>query len=175
MRTTLILAAGLGLAALSGAAQAQVLASADNSNITPLTNNLNSFPWPLDGGSLTTLTFKTTKPNEVVELSFSGYCGYTQVNGASPAGATSLGVVADYFAVDGGIANSGPALTMCDYQSPGGLYNGAEAGSEVISRISFIVPNAGSHRFQVLVSSYTNGSAYNTYPTLNLTHASVSH
>ena len=171
-----VIAAALTLAAISAAsaASAQVLVSGDNPAATVFNAPLSS-QWLLDGTN-TALSFRTTKANERVELSFSGLCGVRQTGNNNDQGsqATTTYVQA-IFNIDGqGALEGGIANQLClNTLEPS--FGGAIQQSGAITRLSVNVPQAGLHSVGVTIYGYLDQNGSTLSPFLAQTHISVTH
>ncbi len=169
-----ILAAAIIAAGLSTTAHAQVLASADNGAATVYTTQFDS-QFALDGAN-TTLSFKTTKANEVVEFSFAASrCGIEQT-ATQTSNTLNESFVQGFFYLDGAIVptSSGNANTLCYYdQLPQAAYMIAWSTGQMQQRIT--VPTPGTHTIGVLLQVSPNVDGTNIFPVFGQTHTEVRH
>lgn len=168
------LAASFVLAAVSTAASAQVLVSADNDASTTYTSSFNQL-YAVDGSN-TALTFKTTKANEAVNLSFAGArCGISQT---APQSNTVLNEssVQGFFYMDGSLVapGSGNAYTLCAYSVlPQAQYMTQWGAGHMQQRV--IVPTPGLHTVGVLLQVTATEDGTSIFPVFGQSHISVSH
>ena len=164
---------GLAVIAAGHAAQAQSLVSADNPNYSVFAQQQNA-AYPLDGSN-TTLSFKTSKANEAVQLTFSGFCGAKQTATDGSGGAITSGFVQSFFVIDGNlVGEAGNANALCYWQlAP--INTLSSVGNAVAAHQRAVVATPGVHTIAVVVqSSFPPGNGSNLLAELGQTHVDVS-
>ena len=164
------LPAALAAAALiGGTAQAGVLAYADNGNVIEFTTSTQQ-AWQLDGSN-STLSFKTAKAGEVVQLSFEGsYCGFYQTSTASAGNQLIETQVWAQFYIDG-VLVSGQNISMCISNVLPEAQGFSQVGPGHISQAA-TVATAGIHTLSVVIGVGI-GSTNAILPLFGQTHTQV--
>ena len=165
---TAVLATVLTMAAHH--ADAQTLVSADHPDYLIFTSGRNA-DWSLDGVGTTSLSFRTGKAQETVQLGFGGFCGAWQ--GAAGNGATTSGYIQIFFVVDGQVlGENGNANQLCNWNyAPANpdTFQGSAATAQ--QRLTIATP--GIHTVSVLVQAPTLNNGANMWPLLGQTHLTV--
>ena len=174
MRTLIAATAALATLTAASASQAQILLQADNPSLNTFAQT-QSGAWPLDGSS-TQLSFRTTKANEPIELSFSGLCGVRQTGPNNDTGALATTTyVQAIFSIDGNAIIKGGLGNQLCLNTVEPSFNGYIQQAGGIVRLATSVPTSGLHILQVVVTAGVDANGSNLNGFLGQTHVSVAH
>ena len=170
---TLSIAAAIAAVMLSGGAKAQTLASADNATRTTYFNPVNA-PYVLNSSNVTSLSFVTSKANQVVQLSMSAICGVVQYDVDLSGNQATENQVQAFFVVDGAlVAPSGSADILCySFMLPQVL--NYQSLSAAVMQQETKIPTAGVHTLEILLQISPSTNASHLFPVFGQTHVSVS-
>jgi hypothetical protein len=119
------------------------------------------FMWPIGPNNETTLSFKTDKPSESVEVAFSANCGTILGIGVPTASNPVSTYSLVYFTIDS-IQYGGIILCFSDRANTTGFVNGSDIVQNVfqaIARKHLTIASKGNHTLQIQVTTINSYTA----------------